>query len=120
MSNSIKDFTDLETWWEAQRLLLEIYKTTEDFPKDELFGLVSQIRRASVSVTSNIAEGFSRYSLAEKTRFYNIAYSSVVEVYNQLIAAKDLGYIKKECFEQNILIIISVKKLINGLIKSLC
>lgn len=114
--NKIKDFTDLTVWQKGHSLVLDIYKVTEKFPQTEIFGLTSQIRRAVVSITSNIAEGFGRQSYKEKTQFYYIAYSSIVEVRNQLLIAHDIGYIKSEyakISEQ----LIELQKILQGLIK---
>jgi len=76
MEKKIKSFTDLNAWREAHKLALIVYKITKDFPKEEMFGLTSQMRRAVVSITSNIAEGFSRQSYSEKVQFYSIAQGS--------------------------------------------
>lgn len=93
MTLEIKRFTDLVVWQEAHKLLLDIYKASQDFPDKERFGLVSQICRAAVSITSNIAEGFSRYHFKDKVNFYYDARGSLSEVMNQLIISRDLGYI---------------------------
>src|SRR3989344_224377 len=85
----IQSFTDLEVWRESHKLVLMVYKFTKNFPKNELFGLTSQLRRAVVSITSNIAEGFSRFSYKEKIQFYSIAFGSLTEVQNQLLISKD-------------------------------
>lgn len=115
--SKIKSFTDLNAWKIGHKLVLSIYKITNSFPKEEQFGLTNQIRRAIVSVTSNIAEGFSRNSYKEKVQFYSMALGSLTEVQNQLIIAVDLNYIKKDDFmllsEQTI----TTSKLLNGLIK---
>ncbi|HOX96622.1 MAG TPA: four helix bundle protein [Candidatus Woesebacteria bacterium] len=115
----IKSFTDLNAWKEAHSLDLFIYNITKSFPKDEQYSLTNQIRRASVSVSSNIAEGFSRRSSLEKRQFFHQALGSLTEVQNQLLIAKDIGYIKQKDFttiaEQTII----VSKLINSLIKYL-
>jgi four helix bundle protein len=116
--NNIHSFTDLVAWREAHKLAILIYKETKKFPKEELFGLVIQMRRAAVSVSSNTAEGFSRNSYIDKNRFYAMAQGSVTELQNQLLIARDVGYMAKQDFgklaEQSIL----AHKLINGLIKS--
>lgn len=91
--SKIKSFTDLNTWKEAHKLVLLIYKITKQFPHEEQFGLTNQIRRAVVSITSNIAEGFSRSSYKEKSQFYSISLGSLTEVQNQLLIARDLKYI---------------------------
>jgi four helix bundle protein len=90
---------------------------TKFFPKEEMFGLTNQIRRAVVSVTSNIAEGFSRNSAKEKTQFYSIAKGSITEVQNQLLISKDVGYINNMEFETTEEQVIRVSKLITGLLK---
>ena len=77
--------------------MLEIYKIK--FPREEKYSLSDQIRRASVSITSNIAEGFGRQTLKEKVQFYYQAHGSLVEVKNQLIIARDVGYLSKESYE---------------------
>ena len=79
-------------WRKAHALVLEIYKFTGGFPKHELFGLTSQLRRAAVSVPANFAEGFKKRGLADKIRFYNIAQGSLEECRYYLILAKDLKY----------------------------
>ncbi|OGZ55022.1 MAG: four helix bundle protein [Candidatus Ryanbacteria bacterium RIFCSPLOWO2_02_FULL_45_11c] len=114
----MQSFTDLEAWKRGHALTLEIYKITKTFPKEELFGLTSQIRRSALSITSNIAEGFSRKSSKEKIQFYFIALGSTTELQNQLLLSRDIGYIEKATFSQIANITIEVHKMINGLIKS--
>ena len=113
----IKSFTDLEAWKEGHKLVLLIYKITVNFPKDEMYGLISQMRRSAISITSNIAEGFSRHSFKEKVQFYSIAQGSLTELQNQLLIAKDVGFLDKNTFsiiaEQSI----KVSKITNGLVK---
>jgi four helix bundle protein len=115
----IQKFTDLKAWQEGHKLALMIYTVTKEFPKEELFALTNQIRRAAVSVTSNIAEGFSRRSKAEKVQFYYIAQGSVTEIQNQLLLARDVGYTSvddcKRIADQTVV----VQKLLYGLIKSI-
>lgn len=115
----IRNFTDLNAWKEGHKLVLIIYRLVEKFPKKEQFVLSSQLIRAVISVTNNIAEGFGRYGIKEKIQFYYMAQASLVEVQNQLLIAKDIGYIKasefRKVWEQSII----VHKLISGLIKSL-
>jgi four helix bundle protein len=118
MENSkIKSFTDLNAWKEAHKLVLMIYKITKDFPKEEMYGLTSQLRRCAISITSNIAEGFSRYSFKDKANFYGMALGSTTELQNQILVAKDVGYINLEIFNGLANQTIVVHKLINGLIK---
>ncbi|MBI5733392.1 MAG: four helix bundle protein [Candidatus Kerfeldbacteria bacterium] len=116
-NTKIKTFTDLLAWQEGHKLVLMVYKITTNFPKTELFALVDQLRRAAVSITSNIAEGFSRQSYSEKVHFYSIAQGSVTEVQNQLLIARDIGYIKTEDFNKLAEQFINTHKVINGLIK---
>ena len=116
-SGKIKSFTDLVAWQEGHRLVIMTYKLVKKYPKDELFALVNQIRRCVVSITSNIAEGFSRQSYKEKLQFYSIAQGSVTELQNQLLISKDVGYLNKDEFDEIAIQIIKVHKLISGLIK---
>lgn len=89
-------FEKLEVWKESKELCISIYKLTENFPENEKFGLVSQLRRASISVSSNIAEGSGRNSNKDKAHFTNIAFSSAIEVLNQIIISQELSFIKNE------------------------
>ncbi|MBU0647105.1 four helix bundle protein [Patescibacteria group bacterium] len=113
----IKSFTDLNAWKEGHKLVIEIYQITKNFPKEELFGLTNQLKRAAVSTTSNIAEGFSRQSFKEKAQFYSIARGSVTEIQNQLLIAKDIKYLTADKFNKAAEQTVVVHKLINGLIK---
>lgn len=114
----IKSFTQLHAWQNSHTLVLEIYKVTKLFPRDELFGLTNQMRRCVVSITSNIAEGFSRNTYKDKNQFYYISEGSVTELQNQLLIARDVGYLKPEDFKRIAEQTVVVHKLINGLIKS--
>jgi four helix bundle protein len=114
----IKSFEDLNTWKEGHKFVLLVYELTKKFPKEEMFGLVSQIRRAVVSITSNIAEGFSRQTYKDKLHFYSMALGSLTESQNQLIIARDLKYISQEEFKKIYEQSVVVSKLLNGLIKS--
>lgn len=87
-----KTFEDLVVWQKCHQFVLEIYKLTQSFLQQEVFGLVSQLRRAAVSVATNIAEGFKRKGKADKLRFFNISQGSLEEVRYYLILVKDLGY----------------------------
>ncbi|MBU2510451.1 four helix bundle protein [bacterium] len=87
-----RSFTDLIVWQKAHALVMDIYRITESFPKHKLYGLTSQIRRSSVSVPANIAEGFRRKGIADKKRFMNIAEGSLEETKCFLILARDLSY----------------------------
>lgn len=87
-----KIFTDLIVWQKAHQFVLSAYKLTRQFPKEEIYGLTSQLRRAAVSIPANIAEGFKKKSNAEKAHYLNIAQSSLEECRYYLILIKDLGY----------------------------
>jgi len=86
-------FEKLDVWQKAKEFTVMIYTITSEFPNSEKFGLISQLRRAAVSVSSNIAEGSTRRSMKDQGRFYVMAYGSVVEMLNQLIISKELGYL---------------------------
>ncbi|MBC8378389.1 MAG: four helix bundle protein [Planctomycetes bacterium] len=87
-----KKFEDLFVWQKAHKLVLSVYRATKEYPKEELYGLVSQMRRAAVSIAANIAEGFKKRTAAEKCRFLTIAHSSLEEVRYYMILSKDLNY----------------------------
>src|SRR5215813_7317879 len=90
--NKSRNFQDLDVWKKAHAWVLNIYRLSENFPKHELFGLTSQLRRAAVSVPANLAEGFKRKGISDKARFYNIAQGSLEECRYYLILARDLHY----------------------------
>src|SRR3989338_8067616 len=98
MKNKIQSFTDLTAWRRGHELVLMVYRKTGSFPQKEQFSLTDQMRRAAVSITSNIAEGFSRQSQKEKVQFYSIAKASLTELQNQLLIARDIGYTEKDNF----------------------
>lgn len=87
-------FENLEVWQKSRELVKEVYNLTSAFPVEERFGLTSQLRRASISVSSNIAEGSTRWSKKDQARFYEIAYGSLIEILNQAILSADLGFLK--------------------------
>lgn len=118
MNQKINSFTDLNAWKQAHLLVLEIYTVTKLFPKEEQFSLIDQIRRAVISIVSNIAEGFSRESYKEKVQFYSIAKGSLTELQAQLLVARDLGYINTEVFKKLAELTVIVSKLLSALIKS--
>jgi len=87
-----KSFEDVEIWQKAHGFVLGIYRLSENFPKTEIFGLSSQLRRAAVSIPANFAEGFKKIGKADKLRYFNIAQGSLEECRYYLILARDLGY----------------------------
>jgi len=110
---------DLNVWNEAIELVTDIYKMTRSFPKDEQYGLISQIRRAAVSIPSNIAEGSARSSRKEFIQFLNISMGSAVELETQVIISKNLGYITEELFQKISDKVNKISKMVQGLIKSI-
>lgn len=93
MNQKVRCFEDLLVWQKAHQLVLGVYKVTKKFPKDELYGLVSQIRRSAVSVPANIAEGYRKRTKAEKQRYLTIAHGSLEETRYYLMLSKDLDYL---------------------------
>jgi len=119
MPEKIKDFYDLDAWKKAHKFVLEVYNITRKFPKEELYGITSQLRRAAFSITANIAEGFSRYHYNDKIRFYHNARGSVSEIQNFLFLAKDLSFLIDKEFKYLFDFGEEINKLINGLIRSI-
>jgi len=98
-----KSFKDLIVWQKAYTLVMEIYKITKDFPNNEVYGLSSQMRRAAVSMPSNIAEGYGRRYNKEYKQFLSVAYSSLCELETQYLLSIDLGYIKRSETIENLM-----------------
>lgn len=111
-------FEKLIAWQKGRELALIIYKTTKQFPKDETFGLTSQMRRCSISIASNLAEGSGRNSYKDKARFSEIAYGSSLELLNQVILCYDFEYINENEYLLVREKITEVNMLIDGLYKS--
>lgn len=116
-SSTIKRFQDLTTWRVAHSLVLQTYKMTRSFPSHERFALGSQMNRSAVSITSNIAEGFGRYSRKEKLQFYTISRGSLHELENQIILTLDLGYVDRIAYDEARQTIMDVHRLLNALIQ---
>lgn len=112
-----KSFEDLIVWQKGHEFVLEVYKITKLFPKEEIYGLTSQFRRAAVSITANIAEGYKRLSQKEKLRFYNIAQASLEECKYFLILSRDLEYTQE--FEKLNNLINEVSKMLNAYCRSI-
>ena len=110
-------FEKLNAWQESRMLVKLIYSLTQDFPKEELYGLSSQIKRAAISVSSNLAEGSGRKTLADQSHFYRMSFSSLMEVLNQLVLANDLGFITDEQLANTRPEIDKTARLISGLVK---
>ena len=99
---SSKTFEDLKVWQKAHQLVIKIYRLSKGFPRDEIFGLTSQLRRAAVSVAANVAEGFKRVTIPDKLRFFNIAQASLEEVRYYLILVHDLQYAETGEFREDL------------------
>ncbi len=115
----MKQFTELQAWQEAHRLTLMVYQATRTWPKEEIFGLTSQVRRAAVSVESNLAEGFGRFNNTEFHHFCNMARGSLYEAQCQLMIARDLGYLATSAWESIEAQAATVARLIQGLMRHL-
>lgn len=114
----IQSFTDLNAWKESHKFVLLVYRKTTSFLKEEVFGITNQIRRAAVSIVSNIAEGFGRQSYKEKVQFYSIAQGSNLEIQSQMLVARDLQFLKEKDFQEIADQSIAVGKLLSGLIRA--
>jgi four helix bundle protein len=118
-SNKIKSFKDLRIWQEGIKLVKEIYLLSKGFPKDEMYGLASQMRRCSVSIPSNIAEGFRSYHNKEYKQFLYISLGSCAELETQIIISHGLGYIKEESKKEIVEKIKYICKMTSRLIQKL-
>ncbi|WP_031528457.1 four helix bundle protein [Dyadobacter crusticola] len=115
----MRDFRKYSVWEQSHQLVLELYRLTKEFPSDEKFGLVSQIRRAVVSVPTNICEGCGKPSQKDFARFLSISFGSCQEVEYLTLLAKDLGFIEADVHQFLAADIISIKKQLYHLIKKL-
>lgn len=109
----MNSYKELIVWQKSFELTKEIYHITILFPKSEIYGLSMQLRRAAVSVVSNIAEGFSRKSVKENAQFISIAFGSTSEIETQLLLGKELGFISSQDFEKANSLLIEVRKMLN-------
>ena len=115
----MQDFRNIQAWRKAHELTLSVYKTTKSFPKDEMYGLTSQIRRAALSIPCNIAEGCARSTDADFARFLDIAIGSASEVECQLLLAQDLGYLQKNESDELLEQVVRVKRMLAKFIATL-
>ncbi|OGH76914.1 MAG: four helix bundle protein [Candidatus Magasanikbacteria bacterium RIFOXYC2_FULL_40_16] len=113
----IQSFKELIVWQRSIELVKEIYRITNEFPREEMYGLVSQMRRSSISIPSNIAEGYKRKSLGDYVRFLNIADGSAAELETQIIISRDIY--KEIDFSKTSLLLEEVQKMLVVLIKKL-
>jgi four helix bundle protein len=112
---TIHSHKDLEVWQRAMTFVTDIYASTKNFPKEELYGLTCQIRRAAVSIPSNIAEGRSKRSTKEYIYFVNIAYGSAAELETQLMISQNLGYISPLQLEELLTELGHISRMLNGM-----
>lgn len=115
----IKSYRDLIVWQKAFSLSLLIYKQTKDFPKEEIYGLVSQLRRAAISIPSNIAEGYCRQRKLEYIQFLQFSFASGAEIETQLLIAKELQYISEKDFAEVSSLLNEIMKMLNTLISKI-
>jgi len=113
----MRNYRDLFVWQKSMALVTEVYSITRLFPKEELYGLASQIRRSAVSIPSNIAEGYGRYSTNDYTRFLQIAIGSLYELQTQLEICLNLGYLSKDTFEKIYEQSREIERMLSSLIK---
>ena len=118
-SEMLKNYKDLKVWQKSYELCLEIYRITAKFPKEEIYGLTSQIRRSVVSIPSNIAEGYGRKTTLDYIRMLYISYGSVCELETQILLAGDLGFIEKDEMGKLKKDIAEIERMLKALIKSL-
>lgn len=116
---NIISFKDLIVWQKSHAFVLEIYRISSLFPKEETYALTSQVKRAAVSIPANIAEGFSKKTLPNKLNYISHSEGSLQEVKYYLILAKDLDYINNSTFENTIILCEEIGKLLNGYIKTI-
>mgnify|MGYP001286522220 CR=1 FL=1 len=119
MQQIIESYRDLEAWKLAIRLTRFIYRASEQFPQEERFGLTSQIRRAAVSVASNIAEGWGRGTTSDYARFLRMARGSIFEVETQMCIARELGFVGDEVFEPVDELLRDTGRVLAGLLRSI-
>jgi four helix bundle protein len=117
--SKINSYKDLIVWQKTLELSKEIYLLTKNFPKEEQFGLISQMRRASVSILSNIAEGSGRYFSNEWKQFCSIAYGSALELESQLILCRELGFINENTSKKSLGLLEEVSKMLLTILKNL-
>lgn len=114
----MRNYRELQVWTKAHRLTLELYRISRDFPREETYGLTNRLRRAAVSVGSNLAEGCGRRTSTELARFVRIALGSASELDYQLLLARDLGFMKEGDFTNSIAALTEVRKMLTSFLSS--
>ena len=117
--SKINSYKDLIVWQKAVEVAVDVFKTTKSFPKSELYGLTSQIRRSAFSIPSNIAEGFCRRSRAEYRQFLRVAFASGAELETQLLIAQKTKMLNKESFEKINSLLSEIMKMLNRMLSNL-
>src|SRR3989338_2316899 len=115
----MKSYKELIVWQKSFQLVILVYKLTSKFPREEIYGLTSQVRRASVAIPSNIAEGFARKYRKEYIQFLSVAYGSGAEFETQLLLSKELKYMSEEEYSKIILLLGEVMKMLNKMLLNL-
>jgi four helix bundle protein len=119
MAASFKSYRDLEVWQRSMQLAKRIYQATQNFPSEEQFGLTNQLRRASASVPSNLAEGRARFGAGEFSRFISIAMGSVAEIETQIFLSTELGCLKADLSKELMTELEAIGKMLRGLAKAI-
>jgi len=112
----IKSYKELVVWQKGMKLVKEVFLLTEKFPKSEVFGITSQMKRSAISIPSNIAEAFGRRSFKSSVQFYSFAYGSALELETQLIISKELSMAKETVFKPSEDLLLEVSKMLNVMI----
>ena len=119
MEKKSKSYRDLVVWQKSIALVTETYRITETFPRQEAYGLISQMQRSAISIPSNIAEGSSRHTKKDFMQFLHIALGSATELETQIIIARNLGYIHEQKYEQSAQSLSEICRMLHGLINKL-
>ncbi|HET9838319.1 MAG TPA: four helix bundle protein [Candidatus Angelobacter sp.] len=115
----MRNYRDLQTWNKAHKLTLDLYKSSRSFPKEELYGLTAQLRRAASSIGANLAEGCGRQSNSEFARFVRIAMGSASELDYHLLLANDLGLLESAAYQHHIAMLTEVRKMLASLLATI-
>jgi len=114
----MRNYRDLQVWGKAHNLTVELYRVSREFPREETYGLTSQLRRAAISIGSNLAEGCGRRTSTELARFVRVAMGSASELDYQLLLARDLGFMKDDDFERTAKDLTEVRKMLTAFLSS--
>lgn len=114
----MRNYRDLQVWSKAHNLTLELYRVSRQFPREEIYGITSQLRRAAVSIGANLAEGCGRRTSSELARFVRIAMGSASEVDYHLLLSRDLGFMAADEFTNALAVLIEVRKMLTSFLKS--